>query len=233
MKKLICIVIMVIFFGGAIFADEQIDDIGISESDFDLSPIDLVLDDDFSDKVFQLRVESNGNYSYEDYKRDKTLNLSEKSNEPPLLRDFEMRKDVDNEITLLSRKLYYGNLSMGGKLKSNYLDPDKSSSSSVFSKYKYGRLTLNSEYTRKDNERNYEYSERFKFTSEYNIYGDFSLKYIFNQKVNSDTYQRGVGIKYKPKQLDEIVEFSADVQNKYTSTTAPSQQLNFETKLYF
>ena len=132
MKKLICIVIMVIFFGGAIFADEQIDDIGISESDFDLSPIDLVLDDDFSDKVFQLRVESNGNYSYEDYKRDKTLNISGKNNEPPLLRDFEARRDVDNEVTLLSRKLYYGNLSMGGKLKSNYLDPDKSSSSSVF-----------------------------------------------------------------------------------------------------
>lgn len=233
MKKFICILITEIFFIGAAFAQTQPEDYEIPESDFDLSPIDFVLEEDVPDEVFKLRVESNGGYSYEDYKRDKTLNLLDKDTEPPLLKQFEARKDVDKDVSVLSQKLHYGTVSFGGTHKARVLDPDGRKTTSVFSKYKYKRLTLNTEYSRKVNDRDDEFNDKIKFSSEYNVYGDISLKYMIDKKIDSDTVGRGVGINYKPKRFDEILEFSADIQNKYTPYSDTSHQFNFETKFHF
>lgn len=201
--------------------------------DFDSTPIDFVNEKPLQNNVYKLRAEYNNHYSYEDYKRETTLDYGKDRADSMLTRQFESRQDIDSDITTSKYKLYKGSVSFGGKHRSKFLDPNGSRSTSVFSEYNYKKFTLNTEYTRSANERSDIYTDKIKFTNEYNLYDDLALQYIINQNVNSDIVQRGVGIKYTPKIFDDTLEFSADVRNKYTPSADPSHQFNFETKFRF
>lgn len=201
--------------------------------DFDASPIDFIKEEPAKKEIYKLRAEYNRHYSYEDYKKETPLDYGKDRADSMLTRRFESRQNIDSDVTTSKYKLYKGNITFGGKHRYKFLDPNGSRSTSVFSKYNYKKITLNTEYTRSANERSTDYTDKIKFTNEYNLYDDLALQYIINQNVNSDTVQRGVGIKYTPRIFEDTLEFSADVRNKYTPSADPSHQFNFETKFHF
>lgn len=197
----------------------------------DLTPIELDLSvyqqPTNEKKVYQLQVEEN---YYSEY--DKITQKSHKYDNAAqrgLLEKFNIAQDRDDTLETDKIPLHYGTIKLGGNYSANYLDPNGRSTTKFFTEYEYNRFKLSTELSKSGNSRNNTVTDRINLKPEFYLTDSFSVQYIHRQNIYDETYQQGVGIKYKPQKLGDVFEFSADFENRYKPMADPTHRLNVET----
>ena len=199
----------------------------------DLTPIELDLSvyqqPTNEKKVYQLQVEENYYSEYDKIakKSHKYDNAAQRS----LLEKFNIAKDKDETLETDQIPLHFGTIKLGGNYSANYLDPNGRSTTKIFSEYQYNRFKLSTELSQSANIKNTDTTDRINFKPEFYLTDSFSVQYIHRQNIYDETYQQGVGFKYKPQKLGDVFEFSADFENRYKPMSDPTHRLNLETKI--